>query len=310
MANPATQEEAKREFEYAYTKATNAYGNQNLSFEDRTLALKVTLVSIKMLYEKWERLWDREIAKYFRTSEVKRAIVNRTGEEYVLIVNFAGVLRSVPLESQSCPDAVAEVGNVLNAKDTSGFTALHTACKNGKYNYLKALIDAGADPNATDFSGSMILHMAARDGKLDCLQVLIDGKADLNANDLKGRTPIHLAVKTGKIECVQALIDAGADINAHRNDFWTGLHYAAYWNQAECMKALIKAGANLNKPRNDGWTALHLAAHWKRIECVIQLVEGGADLFAKDIQGRTALDVAKTVYFNGACINYLEAKMN
>ena len=60
-----------------------------------------------------------------------------------------------------------------NAKDSSGYTALHYACRSGHCQAAKLLIQHGADPNSTTHSGTTPLHRACYMGHKDLVQLLI-----------------------------------------------------------------------------------------------------------------------------------------
>ncbi len=60
----------------------------------------------------------------------------------------------------------------------------------GRLEVIKLLLDNKADVNAKDSTGKTALHVAAASGNLEIVQFLIDNKADVNAKDADGQTPL------------------------------------------------------------------------------------------------------------------------
>ena len=113
---------------------------------------------------------------------------------------------------------------------------------------------------------SAALRWAAEHGHNDWIKQLLDNGADVNST---GRgdsdTALCAAVVSGHIDCLTTLIQHGADVNAGTSD-WTSLHCAAHWNRIECVTALLRHGADINIRNRFGDTALHTAAMWGRVE--------------------------------------------
>ena len=68
--------------------------------------------------------------------------------------------------------------STANLKDSSGYTALHYACRSGHADVVSCLLRAGADPNVQTSAGKVTpLQRAAGMGNVNCLKCLI-GKYD------------------------------------------------------------------------------------------------------------------------------------
>lgn len=64
-----------------------------------------------------------------------------------------------------------------DARDGSGYTALHYAARAGNAEVVALLLGAGADPNATTCSGGASpLHRAAYMGREECVEMLLRKK--------------------------------------------------------------------------------------------------------------------------------------
>jgi len=79
----------------------------------------------------------------------------------------------------------------LNATDTRGDTALHLACKSAAreedlVGLLESLITHNANPSLQDRRGRTPLHYASWDGRWQIVRALLDAKADVDVRDSSG----------------------------------------------------------------------------------------------------------------------------
>lgn len=215
-----------------------------------------------------------------------------------------------------------------DAKDNSGFTALHLAAERGSEEMLKVLLEGGAkvggpwewDGNeeftplmlaarsgcveavrllvaaganvdaGLNTSGETALHQAVRAASPDCVQLLIDSEATVNPTLMYSETPLHIAVSEGLSDVVGILLQAGADVRASRgNSKMTPLHIAAQEGYCSVANQLLKAGANPNQENLRGQTPLHLAAKAQSSDTVQLLLSFGADPNACDRDRKTPL---------------------
>lgn len=98
--------------------------------------------------------------------------------------------------------------NPNDARDPSGLTPLHLACKNGHLDIAQYLIkEQNCNPEATNPRGSTPLHWACLCGHLQIAKCLItDYKCNpLYANN-DGSTPLHAACNGGNLEIVKYFI--------------------------------------------------------------------------------------------------------
>ena len=112
--------------------------------------------------------------------------------------------------------------------------------------YMKALVELGADPSVKNAEGSTALMTAA---------------------GLGTRSPGEDAgTEEEVIEAMQVALDNGADINAVDNNGETAMHGAAYKNLPGAVTFLAEKGAKIdvwNKRNKFGWTPLTIARGYR-----------------------------------------------
>ncbi|CAM9443039.1 unnamed protein product, partial [Ectocarpus sp. 12 AP-2014] len=85
----------------------------------------------------------------------------------------------------------------VNAGDSTGYTALHTAADNNQGAAARALVKAGADIEARDVRQRSPLHSAARyNSCCDVVRSLMRCGADVDAIEMAGECPLHMAART------------------------------------------------------------------------------------------------------------------
>lgn len=84
------------------------------------------------------------------------------------------------------------------------------ACKEGKQDAVRSLLESKVSVNAKDSLGQTGVMWAARSGHGDVAQVLIEGKADLNAKSDTGETALDIAEEEDDDNMVELLKKSGA----------------------------------------------------------------------------------------------------
>ncbi len=96
---------------------------------------------------------------------------------------------------------------------------------------------------AKDSDGWTPLHSAALRGHVEIVRLLCDRGADVEARDNGGRRPLHYAAFHGHISVVKELIEErNAEINARINGGWTALVWARQLNKPDIASFLVSHG--------------------------------------------------------------------
>jgi len=190
------------------------------------------------------------------------------------------------LQSVTVPSESSERPWRSSQAKLSGGQRLVEAAKGGDAEYVRQLLDDGADVNFSD-NVSTPLNSAAENGHLDVVELLLVRGANIEGRDSTGFTPLINAAQGEKTDLVKRLLAAGADINAKA--FSSGsnaLHYCVDDGNVELVQVLIDAGIDVNlKNESFRYTPLHVAVenayrigHSNTPAILELLVKAGADI--------------------------------
>ncbi len=113
----------------------------------------------------------------------------------------------------------------INAKDKYGRTLLNKACQLNLFgiNFIRFLIQKGADVNMPDNSGNTPLVNLVRSNRWDSqdkiylVKMLKNNSAEINVKDCLGYPLLHIAATTEDSDLIISLISKGCNINALDN---------------------------------------------------------------------------------------------
>ncbi len=164
------------------------------------------------------------------------------------------------------------------------YAASYQNCHNA---YLKALLDAGANPDVADASGKTAAHWAAVYGKTWLFEKLQAAGADIFMPDKEyGLTPLHWACMNNRFDIASRILEVcpSEAINQPREETQeTPLHMAARRKgSSELLSLLISYGAFDNVATKYGSTPLDCAIGQRDPEMVRVLLENGADIGRAD----------------------------
>jgi ankyrin len=216
-----------------------------------------------------------------------------------------------------------EHGADVNIANKGGWTPLYLATDNrnlegGDYptrtpdmdhlEYIKLLLDAGADPNARlvestetrtvftnqwlDEEGATAFLRASQSGDVELMRLLLEHGADPHIYTELGVTPLAVAAGIGwvegitsehspeeTVEAVKLLLELGLDPNYQADTGRVALHGAAHKGATEVVRVLVAAGARMDVRdfgNTDNRGSPELAAHtWLPIDYADGLVRVG-----------------------------------
>ena len=181
--------------------------------------------------------------------------------------------------------------------DTYGRTGLHLACKYGKQDVVRFLLQQkGCDLNVKDYDGFTALHYSCSSKSDDIANQLTNlllnqdaaARANVNAQDNNGRTPLHLAINVGNFETVKALLSHSANPALKDDKDKTTFHLACEKNGVDVLKQLLKHSSECIDDKNFAdLTALHIAVENEYTGCVQELMKFKADPNIRTTHGHT-----------------------
>ncbi|MFH0824449.1 MAG: ankyrin repeat domain-containing protein [Pseudomonadota bacterium] len=129
-----------------------------------------------------------------------------------------------------------------------------SAVISGNYGSVKSHLDSGADVNARDEQGMTLLMLACKHGRYDVAKLLIERGAILNAKDQRaGAAALDWAITKGRTDIVGLLLDKGADPNIKSRHNATPLIEAANWGVSMPRKcSSTKAPTSIRPLVKDG----------------------------------------------------------
>lgn len=178
------------------------------------------------------------------------------------------------------------------------------------YDFLKLIIEAGADPNSSTARSSRRLRSspspkASKESlplALQPLTFLLEEHLSVDINIVMlllahgtklslaspfygGRFPLHSAVRANRFDIVRDILLQDDDINCEDNIGRTPLFTAAENGLCEIVDALLRRGANVDIADVDKNTPLHLAAFGGKKKVVEALLSAGAKASVKNARG-------------------------
>jgi ankyrin repeat protein len=88
-------------------------------------------------------------------------------------------------------------GNIVDAQDNDGWTAIYCAAEMRQYDVARVLIDFKVDTEIQTMDGYTALHIACRKGEEEVIGLLLAAQANIDLTDKYGWTPLHRAAQNG-----------------------------------------------------------------------------------------------------------------
>ncbi|KAK3603679.1 hypothetical protein CHS0354_023276 [Potamilus streckersoni] len=126
------------------------------------------------------------------------------------------------------------------------------------------------DIDAKSSSGSTALHLACEYGMEEIATILIKHGANVSILDYHLRTPVHVCCATNKAGLIPILVNDGHATLTDRcpTSGWLPIHEAAFKGHAECLMILLNFHSPYYPRADDGKTPLDIARSYDKTECV------------------------------------------
>ncbi|KAG4098229.1 ankyrin [Neocallimastix lanati (nom. inval.)] len=185
-----------------------------------------------------------------------------------------------------------ENGADVNARDSKNFTPLMFATQCDNKSIIELLVEHGADVNAVSKDSYTALILACEEGNLEISRYLIEKGADINAKDSRRTTSLMNAIRSGNKELVDYLLsNKNLTINVKDYNGWNALMTASYRGQLDTVKALYEKGESIHEKDANGFSSLMLACLNGCKNVVNFLLEQDIDVNDTNQAGSTALMV-------------------
>ncbi|MBE9002888.1 ankyrin repeat domain-containing protein [Nostoc sp. LEGE 12447] len=165
-------------------------------------------------------------------------------------------------------------GAAVNGISSYGESAIKVAAHIGRFDAVKLLLNAGANPEQLGWTE--LMH-AIVFGSLEQVLLLLEQGADQDVRDCWHRTPWLLSIQVGELPKAKLLLAARANHNDVGNCGKTPLMYAIENNRLEVLQWLIVEGFDIEATDDFSNTALIIAAEHGATDCVKILLEAGAN---------------------------------
>ncbi len=161
---------------------------------------------------------------------------------------------------------------------------LYRAAVKGHEALCQKLLDCGADVDAKDSSGKTALMAAATYGRDAVCELLLNHGALIDIQDNLNYTALSYAASAGHKNTCEFLIENGASLSKGYL-----LHAAAVSRKTEICRLMLNQGIAVNQPDEHGNTALHIAAGYGRDDTCRYLIAQGAEIDSLNNRNHTPL---------------------
>lgn len=178
----------------------------------------------------------------------------------------------------------------IEDRDWLGATPLMWASRISNSAHTNILLSRGAKIEARDSSGRTALHYAVQGGSLGCIKAFLEVEADARTADYHGLAPLHNVIyftdkrKVGDI--ISCLCAYGADLEAGKNMGFMPLYRAVDLGSYVSAEALIRCGADVNILGIDNYPPIERAILHDFEDIVELLCQAGTMVSCIDCYGR------------------------
>jgi ankyrin repeat protein len=179
------------------------------------------------------------------------------------------------------------------------FARLSDAVRVGNTNSISDFVQAKRSidaqiPRPFGQGSETLLHLAAREGRLEFVRALIERGANVNATNSAGKTALDQVIASDENgshrPIFEFLLQSGASVSVVGRDGWNALITASHSGEEWFVNRLLEAGADPRTHDSSLDTPLHLA---RTARVVALLAEAGGQINITNLRGQTPLDMAE-----------------
>lgn len=140
-----------------------------------------------------------------------------------------------------CVELLINSGCSVNTETSDGYTALHLA--GDHKNIIELLLRYNANPNRASYVRQETpLMLAAKKGDVEWMKLLVEYGANVNSFNYSDQSPLILAVVNNQLEAVRFLIEKKCGLNENDSDGFSAITYAIKLKNKEILKVLLQNG--------------------------------------------------------------------
>jgi len=158
---------------------------------------------------------------------------------------------------------------------------LFVASASGKMDYVKVLLERGADKEWRNIKGNTPLWIACCNTRMDVVEALLEAGCDPNTCNDDRVVPLISCAQRGSVEIAEILMSYGAEVNIQNKNGDNPLIIACRTGQAEILELFLSKATEEDLQycaKIDGFNAVFSAAEQDRAECIHILHRFGASV--------------------------------
>jgi ankyrin repeat protein len=188
-----------------------------------------------------------------------------------------------------------DMGANINAQTPSNANALTYAVRGGDMSIVNYLIEHGADHTIVDSNKNNLLHIACASGHVPVIELLLGKGLSLDATNEQGFVPAALAIKNSHLKAFEFIYNLEEDAEKKRFNYFLAWRLAGEYGLLDVARFLVGtiASKELATGKKLAWS---MAAEHGQDAVLTWMLDEGMDIDTRiNTNEQTALMVASTV---------------